>query len=258
MSIGNIKSEGNKGHNFPYQSKVLQGLQQISDNTSGGGGSATEATLISLLAATVAGQDMEILLVRDIGNANQVVQQIREYDETTLTWSTSYQNVLGAVYVPVGPLVYLDPSAVLNLLLSELMLKADVTETQPISAASLPLPAGAATSILQTNLNSTITSLSANVATELTLGAVNTKLVSLVRVPKIIRTSGPAGTITPAVFDFSVANIGAAAGSILGGVNNILAGETLNFSAGAMNNYYAANSIAYNGTGTELLITYNS
>jgi hypothetical protein len=31
MSIGNLKSEGNKGNNFPYQLKVLQGLQCICD-----------------------------------------------------------------------------------------------------------------------------------------------------------------------------------------------------------------------------------
>jgi hypothetical protein len=33
MSIGNLKTEGNKGNNFPYQLKVLQGLQAIADNT---------------------------------------------------------------------------------------------------------------------------------------------------------------------------------------------------------------------------------
>jgi hypothetical protein len=31
MSIGNTKSDGNKGNNFPFQSKVLQGLQSTSD-----------------------------------------------------------------------------------------------------------------------------------------------------------------------------------------------------------------------------------
>ena len=36
-------------------------------------------------------------------------------------------------------------------LLTELQLKADLTETQPVSAASLPLPAGAATSAIQTD-----------------------------------------------------------------------------------------------------------
>ena len=36
-------------------------------------------------------------------------------------------------------------------LLTELQLKADLTETQPVSAASLPLPSGAATSAIQTD-----------------------------------------------------------------------------------------------------------
>jgi hypothetical protein len=34
MSIGNLKTEGNKGNNFPFQLKVLQGLQAVIDNTS--------------------------------------------------------------------------------------------------------------------------------------------------------------------------------------------------------------------------------
>jgi hypothetical protein len=32
MSIGNLKDEGNKGNNFPFQLKVLQGLQAVIDN----------------------------------------------------------------------------------------------------------------------------------------------------------------------------------------------------------------------------------
>jgi hypothetical protein len=31
MSIGNLKTDGNKGNNFPYQFRVLQGLQNIFD-----------------------------------------------------------------------------------------------------------------------------------------------------------------------------------------------------------------------------------
>jgi hypothetical protein len=32
MSIGNLKTDGNKGNNFPFQLKVLQGLQAVIDN----------------------------------------------------------------------------------------------------------------------------------------------------------------------------------------------------------------------------------
>jgi len=66
-------------------------------------------------------QDFEVLLVRDTGNADLVVQQIREYDQGTGLWTTSYEDVSGAPYVPVGPLEYLDPSAILSLMLTELI-----------------------------------------------------------------------------------------------------------------------------------------
>lgn len=116
MSIGNTKDQGNKGHNMPFQLNVLKGLQRVSDNTQN-----VMGLLSALITATRAHQDMEILLVRDSGNADLVVQQIREYDETSDTWSTSYQDVSGATYIPIGPLVYLDPSAVLSLILAELL-----------------------------------------------------------------------------------------------------------------------------------------
>jgi hypothetical protein len=122
MSILNDNGEGSKGRSYPYRSKVLKGLQKATDNTAG-----LLGVLTSILNATVAHQDMEILLVRDEGvspanpNGDLVVQQIREYDETTQTWSTSYTDVSGAPYIPVGPLEYLDPSAVLNLMLTEML-----------------------------------------------------------------------------------------------------------------------------------------
>ncbi len=57
----------------------------------------------------------------------------------------------------------------LDSLLTELQLKADLTETQPVSVASLPLPTGAAT-------EATLASLAAeDFATQTTLAALNTK-----------------------------------------------------------------------------------
>jgi len=32
MSVGNLKDSGNQGNNFPWQLKMLQGLQQMVDN----------------------------------------------------------------------------------------------------------------------------------------------------------------------------------------------------------------------------------
>lgn len=34
MSVGNLKDSGNQGNNFPWQLKMLQGLQQMIDNNS--------------------------------------------------------------------------------------------------------------------------------------------------------------------------------------------------------------------------------
>ncbi len=48
MSIGNTKTQGNKGNNFPYQKAVLQLLGQIASAAPSGGG-ATEATLEQVL-----------------------------------------------------------------------------------------------------------------------------------------------------------------------------------------------------------------
>lgn len=54
MSVGNLKDEGNKGNNFPYQLRNLQLLAAIAGNTSGfappAGGFATEVTSAAILA----------------------------------------------------------------------------------------------------------------------------------------------------------------------------------------------------------------
>jgi hypothetical protein len=82
-------------------------------------------TLTSLLNNLVASQDVEILLVRDTGDSDVVVQQIREYDQGTGLWTTRYEKVDGSAHTVIGPLVYLDPSAILNLILTELQSSVD-------------------------------------------------------------------------------------------------------------------------------------
>jgi hypothetical protein len=80
-----------------------------------------------------------------------------------------------------------DANVKLTDLLTELQLKADLSETQPVSAASLPLPSGAATEAKQddaiTEATSTNTKLDTIIAkdfaTETTLAAINGKMNSL-------------------------------------------------------------------------------
>ena len=128
MGLGNGNANaGNKGSNHSFEMRNLMILGDVLTAIAGVGGApapsglATESTLLSILNNMVASQDVEILLVRDTGNADQVVQQIREYGQGTGTWTTIFEDVNGTAYAPTGPIVYLDPSAVLNLVLAELV-----------------------------------------------------------------------------------------------------------------------------------------
>ena len=99
------------------------------------------------------------------------------------------------------------------------------------------------------------------VADQLSGGNTNTDDIELLlaaktRTPYMVRHTGPTlSTIAPKVYDFSVANVGTANGQILGQV--IKPGETLNFAAGSMNNFYSPNTITFNGNGTELVFICN-
>lgn len=131
LGNGNPKS-GNKGSNFNFEHRLLLAIGDLIASSGSGPALATESTLISVLNAIVAAdQDIEILLVRDTGNADLVVQQITNYE--TGVPVVTYKDVDGNPYVPVGPLEYLDPSAVMNLMLTELLdqgLTLDAIETE--------------------------------------------------------------------------------------------------------------------------------
>ena len=79
--------------------------------------------------------------------------------------------------------------------------------------------------------------------------------VGLSRTTGILRPSNTTGNVNTAAttfFSVSVANVGAANGTVLG--TTIKPGEVLNFSADALNNYFT--TFAYNATGTEFIIIY--
>jgi hypothetical protein len=78
-------------------------------------------------------------------------------------------------------------------------------------------------------------------------------LAPQVKVPHY-ELSTSTGTTLSGAFSFSIANVGAADGTISGSI--IKPGVTVNFDAGALNN--TLNSINYNATGTTFVITYIS
>jgi hypothetical protein len=74
------------------------------------------------------------------------------------------------------------------------------------------------------------------------------------RTPNAIRPTNTSGTVTGTIYSISVANVGAADGTVLTSVTTIKPGEVLNFSADAINNFFT--SFDYNATGTEFIIIY--
>lgn len=73
------------------------------------------------------------------------------------------------------------------------------------------------------------------------------------RAPKILSDLGPSSTPLGA-YSFSIANVGAAAGTVDGQI--LPAGTTINYNGGALNN--KLDSISYDATGTTFLITWIS
>jgi hypothetical protein len=78
---------------------------------------------------------------------------------------------------------------------------------------------------------------------------------SLERAPNLLRATN-SGALSGNIYSFSVYNGGAANGTVLGGV--IKPGETFNFNANGVNNFYDGANVTYDGTGTELVIIYNT
>ena len=105
------------------------------------------------------------------------------------------------------------------------------------------------------------TSIGGGLAKEVTLQIVKDNIADILsytapqeRIPKMIRTtsSGNINSLEPIFTSVSVANVGSANGTVLG--TTIKPGEILNFSAGALNNYFY--DFAYNASGTEFIITF--
>lgn len=74
------------------------------------------------------------------------------------------------------------------------------------------------------------------------------------RTPRLTRSTGT-GSIAVVSYSFSITNVGGANATVLG--KTLKPGESIQFPE-SLNNFFAANSITYNGTGTELVITYTS
>ena len=80
--------------------------------------------------------------------------------------------------------------------------------------------------------------------------------LGIARTPGILRptAAGNVNSVAATFYSVSIANVGAANGTVLASLTTIKPGEVLNFSADAVNNYFT--TFAYDATGTEFIIIY--
>ena len=201
MSVGNLKTDGQKGNNFPWQLKMLIGQQCACDNLVDINNNTVnvDSLLNQILTAIQAGTEYEAALVIDANDVTWL--EIRIYNAGTGTFDPPVYYLAGTNTpgTPVAPITYINP----NTYLAQI-----VTNTSAVS-----------------------------------------------RTPVYFRTT-TSGTIAAVTYSFSIANVGTGNGTFLG--DTIKPGESVNFGADGINNSYAASTFTFDGTGTELLITYNS
>ena len=147
----------------------------------------------------------------------------------------------------------------INAVTAELQEKANLTETQPVSAASLPLPAGASTEARQVETLTSLTTVIARLQSILdelapmTDGTLNnpviTRHIARAFTPGLLRVSA-AGTVAVGAFEVSIANVGGVNGTVLG--VTLAPDEVVTFRAPLPGSTLGA--IAYVGTDTTLLI----
>ncbi len=132
MSIGNLKTEGNKGNNFPYQAKVLQGLQCVCDQLKElnvdttaieqtlldiealMGDLATEATLLDVVTNTT-GVVRSPNLLRVSGSAGTI--PLGKFSMSFASVGTANATVGGMILKP-GETINFDAGALNNTLIS--------------------------------------------------------------------------------------------------------------------------------------------
>jgi hypothetical protein len=239
LNVNILGRDGNTRAKVTGQEELLVSVGSLSPSV----GLATESTLQSvenlsslILAAIQAGTEYEAALVIDASDVTWL--EIRVYNPDSGTFDSPVYYLAGSNTpgTPALPITYINPNTYLAQIVSN--------------------TTGLATEVTLGLLEAK------DFATETTLLSVDsnaaqlvTNTTSVTRTPNLVRATG-SGTIAPLVYDFSVSNVGSANGTILGGT--IKPSETLNFTAGALNNSYAAGTISYDGTGTELVIIFNS
>lgn len=212
MSVGNLKDYGNKGNNFPWQLKMLMGQQCACDALNEIADNTD--TVEPLLAQILAAiQQGTDYEAALVVDANDVTWlEIRIWNGITFDPPVYYLAGSNTSGIPLAPITYINPNTYLAQIVS----------------------------------NTT------GLATETTLGSVDTKLTAAVRTPGIKSYVNSSGTTPVGAYSFSIANVGTADGTV--DFTTIPAGLTISYDGGALNNTLSV--INFDATGTTFIVTY--
>jgi hypothetical protein len=232
MSIGNLKDYGNKGNNFPWQLKMLQGqqcacdaLQSIVINTAD-----LDPLLVQILAAIQQGTDYEAALVVDANDDTWL--EIRVWNGVTFDPPVYYLAGSNTAGTPVAPITYINP----NTYLAQI-----VSNTTDLATETTLTTVAADLALIYTNLQ----------LNTISVANIDTKLTAAARTPGITTFVNQTGAVASGLYSFSIANVGSAAGLVDGAV--LPAGVTINFDAGALNN--TLGGLSFDATGTTYVLT---
>jgi len=288
MSVGDLKTDGLKGNNFPWQLKMLKGQQCACDQLTAINANTddVEFLLSAILTTLQANTEYEAKFVVDTCNGDTVYLEVRVWNPDTSTWGpiTYYLPGSDTPVIPPGAatpgcLVYTDPSGVLalilgaiqagNLILTDIETNTGdtVTELQNLFALYTAGQSACADSLSVTlcteqgtslsNIDGNTTDISADTA------SIVSQLNSQVKTPVIKRISGSTLSISVAIQSISIACSTSSSTYIIVSTDNVVnfvrvyPGETVYFDAGTLNNYFAANLFYIDTTGGgEALITY--
>jgi hypothetical protein len=263
MSIGNLKDSGNQGNNMPFQWKVLQGLQEIANQVGQPLTCVEDSVAICaggvLLTSTAIGPDTG-LDVNIIGSGVTLEVNVLTAPGTFPEDTAHVSGDIGSFILGVRNDTYANVTS------------AD-GEYSPISVdvrGAIAIQDGGDSITVDGTVELGATTLTAleNITVQNGAGAAAVNIqdggnsitvdggTGVSRTPNAIRPTNTSGTVTGTIYSISVANVGAANGTVLTSVTTIKPGEVLNFSADAINNFFT--SFDYDATGTEFIITYIS
>jgi len=264
MSIGNLKTDGGKGTNWPWQYKMLKGLQGIIDIISSTANeSEYEAQLVNI--------DCPDPIVAPAPHAGvKLYLEVRTWD----TVSGGFTNI--SYYLPGSDTAY--PAADFAGCTVTYLQSGDATEAtlQAILAMNTDIEAKttlvvANTDTIKADTQDILTKATANetntagiladttailadtAAIEISNAAIEANTDTVVVTPALSNVI-TAGTVAAGSRSVSISNVGTEIGTVLGA--DVPVGVTMTFDAGGLNNTLGA--IAYDpttpGTGTRFLI----